>query len=89
MTPLTQIFDELLEYAGTDHFDTKRMEIIEREINSLPNDKQLAAKQQQWRIEGQLLGLTGTARYNKMVELFWQGFIELHKALNDGIQRNN
>jgi hypothetical protein len=82
MKRLGEIFDELLEVAGTDEFDERRLEIIEREIKSLPEDKQLAAKQQQWRIEGQLRGLTGTARYNRMVELFWEGFIELHKALN-------
>lgn len=84
MRSLTDIFDELLEIAGDmEQFDARRLEIIEEEIEKLPPDKKLKARQKQWVIESSLVGLTGTARYNKMVTLFWDGFLELHGALNE------
>ena len=77
------LFDELLPFADDpEAFDRKRLEILERELSKLPEDKQLKARQIQWRIDGQLRGLKGMARYNKMVQLFWNGFFEFKEAID-------
>ena len=85
MTPAMEIYEELLEAGkqGEDAYAAKAKEILEREISKMPEDHQQRARQIQWKIDGQLRGLTGINRYNKMVELFWEGFAEFHKALNN------
>jgi hypothetical protein len=80
---MQDIYDELLEVAGDEEaFQAKRLEILDREIGKLPEEDQLKARQIQWRIDGQLRGLTGLNRYNKMVELFWEGFAKFKAELD-------
>jgi hypothetical protein len=83
----SSIFDEMLEVAHDEQlFQEKRLEIMDREIAKLPIEKQLKYRQMQWVIDGKLRGLTGITRYNKMVELFWQGFIDFQKTLVGSIE---
>jgi hypothetical protein len=78
--------DELSELYQTDPdaFEVRRQEMIEDFITTLPEEKQTAMRQLQWRIDGELSKYKDPiARMNKMVELFWEGFAELNKALNE------
>lgn len=80
---MQDIYDELLEVAGDEEaFQAKRLEILEREFAKLPDDQRHRAEQMQWRIDGQLRGLTGINRYNRMVELFWKGFFRFKAEID-------
>lgn len=57
---------------------------IEDYINSLPPENQQKARQFQWKIDQTLNRCKDdTQRYNKMVELFWEGVVKFEKVLND------
>lgn len=56
---------------------------IEEFINSLSPEHQERARQFQWRIDQQLNCCKGIQRYNKMVELFWEGVDRFQKTLEN------
>lgn len=57
---------------------------IEDYINSLPKNQQERARQFQWKIDQTLNQCKDeTQRYNKMVEIFWEGVVKFEKVLND------
>lgn len=56
---------------------------IEDYIKSLPPEHQERARQFQWRIDQQLNRYKGIQRYNKMVELFWEGVDRFQKILEN------
>lgn len=57
---------------------------IEDFINSLPKEHQKRARQMQWKIDQQLNQCKDdTQRFNKMVEIFWEGVDKFQKTLQD------
>ena len=61
---------------------------IEDFINSLPEERQMRARQFQWKIDMELQRCKDDiSRYNKMVEMFWEGVERFQRAL-DGHQQS-
>lgn len=82
MTNLVKIYERLLNCQGDD-FESERRRIIEEEISKVPEERQQAVRQLQWRLDGELRRYKNPiARYNKMVEIFWEGVEEFRKTLD-------
>jgi len=57
---------------------------IEDFINSCPPERQERLRQFQWRLDQQLSKYKDpTARFNKMVEIFWEGVEKFQKTLEN------
>ena len=57
---------------------------IEDYINSLPEEHRARAWQMQWKIDQQLNRCKDdTQRFNKMVEMFWEGVIKFQRTIQD------
>lgn len=55
---------------------------IEDFINSLPEEQRKRAWQMQWKIDHTLDRCKDdTQRFNKMVELFWEGFLKFQNVM--------
>ena len=78
------IFDELLPLRDDpEAFEAKKNEILEGAFERMPKELQRRMRLQQWSLDEQLARIKDpTQRYNKMVELFWEGFGRFHDALN-------
>lgn len=78
------IFDELLPLRDDpEAFEAKKNEILEEAFARIPKALQERMRLHQWALDAQLKGIKDpTQRYNKMVELFWEGFGRFHDALN-------
>lgn len=78
-------FEELVELAANDMpaFEAYQRAVIEDFILGLPEEKQERARGLQWRIDQELAKYRDpTARMNRMVEMMWSSFFDLHSALN-------
>lgn len=82
------IYDDLMEIKDLDEFEIARQKLIDDFIESLPEDRQLKARQLQFRIDRELRGYTNPiARMNKMVELFWEGFNEFNATIHNASEK--
>jgi hypothetical protein len=56
-----------------EEFEHERKRLLESYFDSLPEERQLKARQIQWQIEAELRKYKDPiARMNRMVELFWE-----------------
>ena len=63
-------------------FEEYRLEVLEELFNSLPEERQVKARQFQWRLESDLRNYKDPiAKYNRMVELFWKQVEEFQRVL--------
>lgn len=63
-------------------FDEYRQEVLEEFFESLPEERQQKARQAQWNLDNDLRHYKDpVARYNRMVELFYNQLDEFRQAL--------
>jgi len=77
-------FDTLSRLAQEDPeaFEEYRRTTLEGYFSSLPEEQSRRARQLQWQIDGSLRKCKSPeARFNKMVEMFWESTLEFNDAL--------
>lgn len=58
-------------------------EVLEEFFNSLPEERQVKARQLQWKLDNELRKYKDpVARMNRMVEIFWEGVDNFRDVLN-------
>lgn len=84
MTPL-KIYESLVKLKDDpEKFEEMANEIWESYFTTLTEDEEKRARQFKWHLDGQLRGIVDTtARMNKMVELFWEGFQTFQLSLTN------
>lgn len=82
--PYEQAFDELFPLKDDpEAFAKKRLEIIEEFINSQPPEKRDNCRRRQWRIDQEMHKFKDqTAKYNRIVAMFWEQLAEFQRGLN-------
>lgn len=90
---LLELFEKLNATTSDEEFLKVSQAAVEDYISELPEDKQQRARAQQWKLEQDLRHYKDpTARFNRMVEIFWEGFREFQAALDGCVpekQQNN
>ncbi|MDD2871109.1 MAG: DUF3135 domain-containing protein [Candidatus Gracilibacteria bacterium] len=84
MTEL-DIYDRLVSLRDDpDAFEMEKQKILNEEISKFPEKYKQKALKLQWSLEGELRKFKNpTARYNRMVELFWEQFYEFNLAIGN------
>lgn len=82
---LIHFYEELVKLKDDpEQFDRRFDEIWEEIYQTLPPEAEKRARQFNWQLHGQLDKIKDPmARYNKMVELFWQGVQTFQLALTN------
>ena len=68
-----------------DDFKTVADEMMQEYLDSIEDpERRRKAEQINWTIQAKLRGVPSSQRYNKMVEIFWEGFREFQAAIGGG-----
>lgn len=71
-----------LHKQNPEAFEEYRQEVLEEYFNSLPEERQIKARQQQWLLDNDLRKFKDPiARYNRTVELLYEQLDKFRQAL--------